>query len=95
MAMWTGSYKSCHTENTPGRGAVSIAISGTSVWFKRSLDGVTWPADGAAVLVGTLGTTNKICHIRRLPNGWLLVTNGYDKTWQSKKLGRAESWDLI
>lgn len=99
VTVWTSAYSKAHVEQTSDGGAVSVAIAlsdNVSVFFKRSTDGITWPS--SPVYVGALGSTNRQVHIREKlragrPTGELITTNGFDKMWLSRDMGR--TWTAL
>ena len=101
VAVWGAAFKNADFAITADGGFVAVAVKiGTSpleVWFKRSADGGTsWPADGAAVLVGTLGTSNQIIRIEQKTvagRATLVITNGVDRMWISNDMGI--SWTAL
>lgn len=96
--IWGSGYNKAFLNVTSDGGAISCAVKiGTSppeVYFKYSEDGSTWPADGSAHAVGTLGTTNLVIHCHQLSaknSPRMFVTNGVDKMWKSDNYGRTWS----
>lgn len=94
--IWNGDdYYKASACGLSGGGAATVAAGrGTSpmeIYFKKTADETTWPADADAVLIGTYTGTAKQFSIRQKQEAGradLIVTNGVDAQWISYDLGR-------
>lgn len=75
------------------RASVCVVKTGVviNVKYKFSSDGVTWPADGDAVQVGTLAATRPL-ELVVLSSTEIEIFGGQGVLFRSKKAGETGSW---
>lgn len=98
--VWGSGFKNAMVSGRAEGGFLSCAVKKETdpaeVYFKYSPTLSAWPADGSAVLVGTLGTENLACHVWQkfaARKSQLIITNGVDRVWVSVNGGA--TWTSI
>lgn len=100
---WTDGYKGGNEfpliDGGAGSCKIKVGTDPAEVWFRRSPDSTSWPADApyGPVPVGTLGSDHKSVNGKQKTESGettLVISNGYDKTWRSEAMGAEGSWVL-
>lgn len=89
-----------------GGGAASVAIkrgfeTRTQIYFKYSKDGLEWPSDEDAILVGDNLTPSPTPVLRSLSvfqvpgRTELRITDGINRVWRSMRMGAKDSWEVL